>query len=112
VAVRPSRRSETARSWHRSGLIEDGGQAAKPVSITDIRSFSANRAWSEACCTARTYPECTVAEDMIDSSAPHLTRTLTLGPVALFGLAYMAPMIVLGTFGVLDEDSGGVVPTA
>lgn len=49
---------------------------------------------------------------MIDSSAPHLTRTLTLGPVALFGLAYMAPMIVLGTFGVLDEDSGGVVPTA
>ncbi|MGF6883068.1 putrescine importer [Nocardia sp. GAS34] len=48
----------------------------------------------------------------MDTSAPHLTRTLTLGPVVLFGLAYMAPMIVLGTFGVLDEDSGGVVPTA
>ncbi len=48
----------------------------------------------------------------MDGSAGHLTRTLTLGPVVLFGLAYMAPMIVLGTFGVLDEDSGGVVPTA
>lgn len=41
-----------------------------------------------------------------------LNRTLTLGPLVLFGLAYMAPMIVLGTFGVLDEVSGGVVPTA
>ena len=33
--------------------------------------------------------------------APALTRTLTLRPVVLFGLAYLAPMIVLGTFGVL-----------
>jgi amino acid transporter len=30
----------------------------------------------------------------------------------LFGLAYMAPMIVLGTFGVLAESSGNAVPTA
>ncbi|HEX3591628.1 MAG TPA: APC family permease [Pseudonocardiaceae bacterium] len=43
---------------------------------------------------------------------PRLTRTLTLGPVVLFGLAYMAPMIVLGTFGVLAESSGNAVPTA
>lgn len=45
---------------------------------------------------------------------PHtrLTRTLTLGPVVLFGLAYMAPMIVLGTFGELAESSGNAVPTA
>jgi putrescine importer len=41
-----------------------------------------------------------------------LTRTLTLGPVVLFGLAYMAPMIVLGTFGELAESSGNAVPTA
>ena len=41
-----------------------------------------------------------------------LNRTLTLGPVVLFGLAYMAPMIVLGTFGELAESSGDAVPTA
>lgn len=43
---------------------------------------------------------------------PTLTRTLTLGPVVLFGLAYMAPMIVLGTFGFLAESSGNAVPAA
>jgi amino acid transporter len=44
--------------------------------------------------------------------ATRLTRTLTLGPVVLFGLAYMAPMIVLGTFGELADSSGDAVPTA
>ncbi|HEY3752066.1 MAG TPA: APC family permease [Pseudonocardiaceae bacterium] len=44
--------------------------------------------------------------------ATRLSRTLTLGPVVLFGLAYMAPMIVLGTFGELADSSGNVVPTA
>lgn len=48
----------------------------------------------------------------MSAPAPSLTRTLTLGPVVLFGLAYMAPMIVLGTFGVLADATGGVVPTA
>lgn len=46
------------------------------------------------------------------SAQPRLTRTLTLGPVVLFGLAYMAPMIVLGTFGELAASSGNAVPTA
>ena len=41
-----------------------------------------------------------------------LTRSLTLRPVVLFGLAYLAPMIVLGTFGVLAEATSGSVPTA
>ena len=48
----------------------------------------------------------------MSTPAPRLTRTLTLGPVVLFGLAYMAPMIVLGTFGPTDEASGRAVPTA
>lgn len=43
--------------------------------------------------------------------APALTRTLTLRPVVLFGLAYLAPMIVLGTFGVLAEATHGSTPT-
>ncbi|HEY2205940.1 MAG TPA: APC family permease [Pseudonocardia sp.] len=44
--------------------------------------------------------------------APSLDRTLRLRSVVLFGLAYMAPMIVLGTFGVIAEETGGTVPSA
>ncbi|HEY2097167.1 MAG TPA: Putrescine importer PuuP, partial [Pseudonocardia sp.] len=43
---------------------------------------------------------------------PTLDRTLRLKSVVLFGLAYMAPMIVLGTFGVIAEETGGTVPSA
>lgn len=45
-------------------------------------------------------------------SGAELTRTLTLRPVVLFGLAYLAPMIVLGTFGVLADATKGSTPTA
>lgn len=45
------------------------------------------------------------------TQAPGLTRSLTLRPVLLFGLAYLAPMIVLGTFGVLAETTHGSAPT-
>lgn len=38
-----------------------------------------------------------------------LKRTLTLYQVVLFGLAYMAPMIVFGIFGVIAEASKGLV---
>ena len=41
-----------------------------------------------------------------------LQRTLTLRSVVLFGLAYMTPLIVLGTFGVLASKTGGAVPAA
>ncbi|MFG2637696.1 APC family permease [Streptomyces sp. NPDC048362] len=44
--------------------------------------------------------------------APALARTLTLRAVVLFGLAYMTPLIVLGTFGVVAAGTGGAVPTA
>jgi putrescine importer len=43
---------------------------------------------------------------------PTLDRSLRLRSVVLFGLAYMAPMIVLGTFGVIAEETGGTVPSA
>lgn len=45
----------------------------------------------------------------IGGEAPHLNRTLGLGSVVLFGVAYMAPLIVLGTFGVIAVESGGAV---
>lgn len=41
-----------------------------------------------------------------------LKRTLTLSTVTLFGIAYMTPIIVLGTFGILSDLSKGQVPTA
>lgn len=41
-----------------------------------------------------------------------LDRTLGLGSVVLFGLAYMAPMIVLGTFGTLATASRGTTAMA
>lgn len=47
-----------------------------------------------------------------DVGTSRLTRTLTTRTVTLFGLAYLAPMIVLGTFGVLAEKTDGSVPTA
>lgn len=39
-----------------------------------------------------------------------LKRTLSLGSVVLFGIAYMTPIIVLGTFGILAETTGGRYP--
>ena len=41
-----------------------------------------------------------------------LERTLSLKAVVLFGLAYMTPLIVLGTFGVVASTTKGAVPTA
>ncbi len=41
-----------------------------------------------------------------------LERTLGLGTVVLIGLAYMTPLIVLGTYGVVAQLSNGTVPTA
>ncbi|MET8243330.1 APC family permease [Streptomyces sp. NPDC005202] len=48
----------------------------------------------------------------MDTPAQTLTRTLTLRSVVLFGLAYMTPLIVLGTFGIVADSTGGAVPTA
>ena len=42
----------------------------------------------------------------------HLQRTLSLGSVVLFGIAYMTPIIVLGTFGILAQSTTGMVPAA
>ena len=41
-----------------------------------------------------------------------LAPRLGLRGVVLFGLAYMTPLIVLGTFGIVAESTGGAVPTA
>ena len=41
-----------------------------------------------------------------------LQRTLSLGSVVLFGIAYLTPIIVLGTFGILAQTTAGMVPAA
>jgi hypothetical protein len=41
-----------------------------------------------------------------------LQRTLSLGAVVLFGIAYMTPISVLGTFGILAQSTAGMVPAA
>lgn len=41
-----------------------------------------------------------------------LQRTLTLGPVVLLGLAYMTPIIVLGTFGIMADTTHGTTAGA
>lgn len=43
---------------------------------------------------------------------PHLTRTLKLPSLVLFGLAYLTPLIVLAIFGVIAEATGGASPSA
>ncbi|TMQ96259.1 APC family permease [Actinomadura soli] len=48
----------------------------------------------------------------MDTQPRTLKRSLTLRSVVLFGLAYMTPLIVLGTFGVVATATNGVVPTA
>ncbi len=46
------------------------------------------------------------------SETPTLHRSLTVRSIVLFGLAYMTPLIVLGTFGVVADLTRGAVPTA
>ncbi|WP_026182748.1 APC family permease [Leeia oryzae] len=41
-----------------------------------------------------------------------LKRSLTLSSVVMFGLAYMTPIIVLGTFGIMADSTHGVVAGA
>ncbi len=45
-----------------------------------------------------------------ESSEPELKRTMGLRAVVLFGLAYMTPIIALGTFGVIAAASHGAAP--
>ncbi len=42
----------------------------------------------------------------------NLKRTLSLSTLVIFGVGLMTPIIVLGTFGILAQSSGGHVPTA
>ncbi|WP_026879171.1 APC family permease [Ignatzschineria larvae DSM 13226] len=46
------------------------------------------------------------------SSPARLQKTLVLWQLIMIGLAYMQPMTVFDTFGIVSDDTGGHVPTA
>jgi putrescine importer len=48
----------------------------------------------------------------MNNTSQSLNRTLTLIPVTLFGIAYMTPVVVFTTFGVLSEVTQGLIVTA
>ena len=44
-------------------------------------------------------------------SRPQLRQTLSLWQVVMMGLAYLTPMAVFDTFGIVSEMTSGHVPT-
>ena len=46
------------------------------------------------------------------SGSPALARTLGLWAIVFLGLGYMTPTVVFDTFGIVSDETGGVVPTA
>ena len=46
------------------------------------------------------------------NTRPGLRKTLTLVPVVMMGLAYMQPMTLFDTFGIVSGMTDGHVPTA
>jgi putrescine importer len=49
---------------------------------------------------------------MVKEQAPQFRRTLTLLPLVILGLAYMAPMTVFSTYGVAAQTTQGMIPAA
>lgn len=49
---------------------------------------------------------------MPEKHASHFSRTLTLLPLVVLGLAYMAPMTVFSTYGVAAQTTHGMIPAA
>lgn len=46
------------------------------------------------------------------TTTPHLSRSLGLWAIVGLGLGYMTPMTVFDTFGIVSEETNGVVPLA
>lgn len=46
------------------------------------------------------------------SSTTHLSRSLGLWAIVALGLGYMTPTVIFDTFGIVSEETNGLVPTA
>lgn len=53
-----------------------------------------------------------VSTEATGSDSPHLSRTLGLWAIVALGLGYMTPTVIFDTFGIVAEETNGVVPTA
>src|SRR5450755_4354107 len=53
-----------------------------------------------------------VGSSLLIAAPATLERSLNVTAVTMFGLAYLAPLIVLGTFGVIAEASAGTTASA
>ena len=42
----------------------------------------------------------------------HLARTLSMWAIVGLGLGYMTPTVVFDTFGIVSDETNGVVPTS
>ena len=64
--------------------------------------------------TRREPTEGTVMADQTatEQSSGHLSRTLGLWAIVGLGLGYMTPTVLFDTFGIVSEETNGVVPTA
>jgi putrescine importer len=56
--------------------------------------------------------EDTTSATSTEGKSAHLARTLGLWAIVGLGLGYMTPTVVFDTFGIVSEETGGVVPTA
>ena len=46
------------------------------------------------------------------SKTAEFKKVLTLFPVVLFGLAYMVPLTIFTTYGIVSQITGGMLPAA
>lgn len=51
-------------------------------------------------------------QQTLPSTTPHLSRSLSLWAIVGLGLGYMTPMTVFDTFGIVSDETNGVVPLA
>ncbi|WP_077928920.1 APC family permease [Wohlfahrtiimonas populi] len=54
----------------------------------------------------------TLSPNVTNNGSASLQKTLVLWQLVMIGLAYMQPMTVFDTFGIVSQDTGGHVPTA
>lgn len=60
-----------------------------------------------------TIPSDTSAEQPpAEADSGHLSRTLGLWAIVALGLGYMTPTVIFDTFGIVSDETNGVVPTA
>ena len=53
-----------------------------------------------------------MSQETTESHSSHLSRSLGLWAIVALGLGYMTPTVIFDTFGIVSDETAGVVPTA